>query len=638
MSLAPRRVTHPWEAGSPGRFVILGASGHLNRAEGIQPGRLSSKKIGRTKSSYADKARKGCIFMVTSISQPNSVSPAADAGRIPKWNLFHDILVRAIAVYGALATILLLLIPKLFLPAEDSAILFQFSRNLATNGAITFIPLGARAEGATDFLWMVLIALGMKLHIDPMWLVAVVNVISILLLAALLIRIAGRRPNVLSIFFVVGAFAMMPQIVAAIGGFSTLPFTYILVAFVFCFLGRRDAAAALLGLILCLLRPDGVVFVVPLLAAALMIYPQRGRRFVTDLAFFAVPGIAYFLWRWHYFAELLPLPFLVKSNAPRIAHLFVETSLRQGRFLCLFCLVLLWFVLRGHLRGAQNRAVLLCIVVLPNLFYFAMRLDQNVGHRFFIYLPAGTAILIAMNWESTRPKAAFMLLLGLFTWLLLLSRITYAEAKYAYVFQYDNRRAIANELAQLPPGKLILSEAGIVTYYSHWSVYDPWGLNTPAFAKRLFQPSDVESIKPDLILVYPGGDNDCFHNPDWQVPYHDRAWKHMTRNLLAGAEDTGNYELWLLPTGNTRYRAARHWAGWQGDQECWLVRRGTSEQEALEAVLARHGGLPVEQYREHVPAGSESDYQLAQQTDTTHRTGLRLIKHYIGNFWRFFDE
>jgi hypothetical protein len=374
-----------------------------------------------------------------------------------------------------------------------------------------------------------------------------------------------------------------------------------------------------------------------MLLAALIIYPGRPRRLLADLALFVLPGLIYFLWRWHYFGQLLPLPFLVKSNAPRIAHLFVATSLRQGWLFALFALIILWFVLRGRLGEARNRAVLLCIVVLPNLFYLAMRLDQNVGHRFFIYLPVGIALLIAMNWQQLRPRAAFLLRLGVVLWFVLLSRILVTEAKYAYVFQYDNRRAIAEEMAKLPHGKLILSEAGIVTYYSHWDVFDPWGLNTVAFAKRLFQPSDVETIKPDLILVYTGGDIDCFRHADWQVPYTDRTWKHMTRNVLAGAE-TGAYELWLLPADNTRYRAREHMAGWQGDQECWLIRRGTLDQTALEGILSRHGGLPEQQYREHVSVPETSTNNQSNAADHEKRSGLRLVKHWVGEAWRVFEE
>jgi hypothetical protein len=46
------------------------------------------------------------------------------------------------------------MVPLRFLPAEDAVILFQYSRNLATPGAITYLANGPHVEGATDFAWV----------------------------------------------------------------------------------------------------------------------------------------------------------------------------------------------------------------------------------------------------------------------------------------------------------------------------------------------------------------------------------------------------------------------------------------------------------------------------------------------------
>ena len=60
---------------------------------------------------------------------------------------FDDLLVWAIACFGAVAAIALAAVPKFFLPAEDAVILFQFSRNLARTGANAYVPFGPHAEG-----------------------------------------------------------------------------------------------------------------------------------------------------------------------------------------------------------------------------------------------------------------------------------------------------------------------------------------------------------------------------------------------------------------------------------------------------------------------------------------------------------
>jgi len=318
----------------------------------------------------------------------------------PGFRRIDWIALKLIAVWGALAAAALLVMPKFFLPAEDAAILFQYSRNLAHHGLISYNAAGPRAEGATDFAWMALLSLGMKLGLDPFWLIALINCACLVMLAVLVLKIAGQPLRSLALLFIMGAFALMPQIFAAASGFSVLPFECLLALLAWSFLNENDVAAPLVGLVLCLFRPDGVVFAVPLLLAALLVYPRRGRRLLLDVLLFVLPGFLYFLWRWHYFGEFLPLPFLVKSNAERVAHILVLSSLHGGAVSTLFVAVLLALALRGRLRQTRNLTLLLCLIVLPDLFYFSMRLDQNIGHRFFGYLPAAAALLPAANWES----------------------------------------------------------------------------------------------------------------------------------------------------------------------------------------------------------------------------------------------
>src|SRR3954465_721977 len=57
-----------------------------------------------------------------------------------------------------LVAIILVSLPALVSPAEDAAILFQYSSNLAHHGVIAYNLADGPAEGATDFLWMLAIA------------------------------------------------------------------------------------------------------------------------------------------------------------------------------------------------------------------------------------------------------------------------------------------------------------------------------------------------------------------------------------------------------------------------------------------------------------------------------------------------
>lgn len=516
-----------------------------------------------------------------------------------RWTWIDSVIFWVVAIFGAVSLITLLVAPHFFKPSEDAVILFQYSRNLAHTGAISYITNGPHAEGATDFGWMLLIAAGIELHILPLWLAAVCNVASLLLLTWLLLRIAGQRFCSVAALFLIGAYGLMPQFAASLFGFSVLPFACLLVMMVFCFLRRNDVALAFTCLLLCLFRPDGVVFAVPMLIASLIIYDARIRRSAIFGGVFVIPGLVYFVWRWHYFNCLLPLPFLVKSNTQRFAHLVVPDSLKQGAFLCLFTFVLVWVVLRrSGPHPGTTRSVVLCMVVLPNLFYFAMHLEQDTGRRFFIYLPVGLALLTAMQWEWVRTRRVFLLRLAVALWLVFICRLWFTSLQGAWSAQLDTRKAIASDLGRSGVGTLIVTEAGILPYYSNWVTYDAWGLNTARFTRRLIQPSDVAAIYPDAILIYTGEEiPECTKGEGWRTPYTERGWQNMTRNLVAGA-DPSAYDLWYVPFGNSRLRAIRGLKPWQGGQDCWFVRHSSPLAADITQALSENGGLPAKRYEE----------------------------------------
>lgn len=161
------------------------------------------------------------LFLVAIAAAVWFVYTAVRYRRVPaagpvSWTAFDSALMRLIALFGAITAVFLFLGPPLRYPAEDPAILFQFSRNLAHTGAITYIPHGPHAEGATDFAWMVLIALGMKLHVSPLWSVGVINLVSLLGLAVLLTRIANQRLTLSAGLVIIGAYGLMPQAAASI--------------------------------------------------------------------------------------------------------------------------------------------------------------------------------------------------------------------------------------------------------------------------------------------------------------------------------------------------------------------------------------------------------------------------------------
>ena len=429
-----------------------------------------------------------------------------------------------LGIYGAIALSLLAVVPKYFLPAEDAMILFAYSRNLAVHGAITFFASGPRTEGATDFAWMALIAGAMRVGINPFWFSAMVNVASLLGLAVALLRLARLQISTLRLLAIAGATALFPQIFAAASGFAVLPDALQVATVTLLVIEKRVAWASLTALGLCLFRPDGVVFVLPLLAYAVVSSEDRRNALGRVTAFFLVPGLVYFTWRIHYFGEFFPLPFLVKSDAPRVLGLVVAHSLQQSfKYLLFDAAVLIPMVL---LCGLRPRFLFVSLIATPTAFYWTMRLDQNIGDRFFYYLPLAAAVLLAVHWRHTLLSSRRAVLrIGFGAWLLLIAMPFYRELRTFRDMQFNEAKDIAQELGAKPQhGVMITTETGFLPYYSGWTTYDPWGLNTPEFAHRFIQPEDVERLNADLIVVHPDQPESCLLQPGWEMQYGSRTW------------------------------------------------------------------------------------------------------------------
>jgi len=502
---------------------------------------------------------------------------------------------RILSILGILLLLGFLAAPHFCQASEDAIILYQYSANLAHTGVISYIPHGPRAEGATDFLWMIYLAAGRFLGIPSYGLAIATSATCVLLLATLLVRLAKQPANFWNVSAATGLLLLAPQAFAAEAGFSVFAFAL--------FLGLMAAAAflglyglaALAGLFLCLVRPDGVVFALPLLAVYLFRGPETQFRLRKLVLGFVIPGLVYFLWRWHYFQHLLPLPFYVKSDTARVAgFLVVKSAIGLAPPLLAACALAL-IALRKDLFLRRNLVFFVTLLVPSSMFYMAMRLDQNYANRFFFYPLIVIAILIAGNYQSVRQRAPQLLLAGFAIWVLFLAYF-WINWAVIYTLEYPQPRvvAVARELEQLPGrGTMIVTESGAIPFYSQWAAYDPWGLNTPEFATRLIRPADVAALDPDLVIVHQDGDPlPCAAQAEG-TPYTTRSWQHMTQNVIAATND-GEYTQWLLY--NDYYRAhPRRWNGQirpgKYDDQCWFVRNSYVHAADVVAILRRHGAF-----------------------------------------------
>jgi hypothetical protein len=538
-------------------------------------------------------------------SQHGLLNDLSDRFGHPRWLWFDRVVCFALAIYGVVVLLTLLAAPHFFLPAEDAVILHQYSRNLAEQGTITYYAGGPHAEGATDFAWMGLIATGIRCGIAPPLFTALINFSTLLVLGLGMLRLAGLRITPLRLLMIAGAAGLLPQIVAAAAGFAILPDALLLTLLVVSFARQRTTLTAALALVLCLFRPDGVVFVVPLLVCLLLRPDTRSARALRILLVFLLPGLAYFVWRMAYFHALFPLPFTVKSDVHRNLGVLVPHSFTSSLKYLFFdstLLLPLWWphpvprlqaLSAGYPFELNTVPLAISLLGLPTLFYWAMRLDQNVGDRFFFYLPLAAALLLALNWSAlNEPRRRSILRIGCAAFVVFLLGPLLREFRSFRYYQFRDVQAIAADLRRLPArGALLTTEAGFITYGSGWIAYDAWGLNTERFAQQFIQPSDVMALHPDLIVLHPDLPESCLPQSEWLPAYAQRSWPDMTRNLILGARDAGDYQLWLISYGSSFYRHRKHWRYGEGDRECFLVRESSPLFAGMVAVLKEHDAV-----------------------------------------------
>lgn len=432
-------------------------------------------------------------------------------------------------IYYLLLLCLFLYSFKNVVPAEDAVILYEYSKNLAEKGIITYSTSTSPIEGATDFLWMLFIAIFKFIRIDEFASSLILNFFG----ALLLLRILNIKIDRLPIYII--CLILTPYLFASLLGFSSIIFASVYVLCIYLAL-NRNKYLYLAVLILCLIRPDGVVWGIGVILTRVHCetdYNNIKKEIPTAILCLLIPGILYFIWRRWYFGEWLPLPFLVKSTGERDWLFFFKVSAAS------VARVLLPAVFAGFFveKRARFLARLVMLLCLPALFYSAMRLEQNIGNRFLSPMFFGALFLFSLE-----NKISAILV---YTTLSILASYTITEGTGRQLFLSRNESVyfLSREL-QKSEGKMLITETGRLSYYSNWQADDPWGLNTPRFAHRLINEQDIKLGGYDLIMAH------CnlalFDSEMGTGESMPRSWDNMCRVLMSYMK-AYKYEIYLVP-------------------------------------------------------------------------------------------
>ena len=434
---------------------------------------------------------------------------------------------RGAALLALLYVVVVLAILAFGFPHEDAFILFKYARNVACGQGIVFYPGGPHAEGATDFLWMLLLAGARFIGLDVAIAAALLNGAGFYIVARIFLQgPAARSPGIraarwvaLSLVFATSAS------VAGVRGFSAMLYSALaLVAFTKTVAPsvRASNQVPLYAILLGLLRPDGVILGGGLtILAGLRVFDSRKKQPIADFARRVAAAIAiggaYFVWRCHYFDSILPLPLYVKqhfnSGAPpglEVTFDWFASTLAPLAIVSVFARIVLGRLQRHDFVRLRALGVALLPFAVHVASFIPSAPTQNVMNRF--EAPAQLAVLyfvlqlVTARRRQTPSSARFVLVsASLVVAFFPVFRLGWFEIDDALWGQYPN--ALSRDLGVLADQntRVAATEAGRVLYFARGPVLDLVGLNTRETALRPPTRKLLNDFDPDVVMIHHAG-------------------------------------------------------------------------------------------------------------------------------------
>jgi hypothetical protein len=285
------------------------------------------------------------------------------------------------ALVGAVASYVALSLLTLDQMEEDAYIYFRLARNLADGQGYVFNRGGEAVESGSSPLWLLLLVLLARLHVD-LALGAKLLGIAIGALALLAVHALAREwiadrwlrlaPVLLTAWS--APFLMWNQ-----RGLETPLYALVVLGLVYvCVDARRVRYWPLPAVALLLARPEAFLVLLPV-AAALYLHREPWRRIATSLAVVALAALALTTARALYFGDALPHPFHTKMSAEagtgwRSAHDFFRAS-----YLYLFALPVLAVAWRRAYW--EPRRILLLAFIAVLVLWSSLSAEQKPYHR-----------------------------------------------------------------------------------------------------------------------------------------------------------------------------------------------------------------------------------------------------------------
>jgi len=500
-----------------------------------------------------------------------------------------------------LTCLFFLYFPRYISPDEDALILFRYAENLADHGVISYNTDGLRSEGATDFLWMVILSALYRFGIPVYVSALLLTFVSLPLTAGLICAIA-REKSPLLFGCVLLYLLLIPNLYASLCGFSHTFFGCWIILTLYCLIRQRIFLYAFAAAVTVLVRPDGIIFVAPgLLWLVVAAGPQRKAAVYSAGIFTAIIG-GYFLWRYNYFGLLMPLPFYIKKSH----RLFVTSSLLKNAEYFLYAIPFVASLVVGirkkHFKLSKNTFILALTYVCAFGAYSRFVLYQNVYERFqYPFLLLATVLFFA---NAPRKKlAAYLIPLGLIVIMLMPKQ--YSFLKGFYWSRYINMFPISRQMQNCPSDlKLLTTEAGIMPYYTGWQTTDAWGLNSPDFTRKVITPEDIRRIDPDIVVINNYWDYSFLERREYMQSHHKKSWYSMNQNIFLGIDS--RYETFMTPIVsvntiiNDPLFDMMQPERWNILYYCFFIKKNLDCFELFKNILEKSGAITYPEYKRKI--------------------------------------
>ncbi len=471
---------------------------------------------------------------------------------------------------------------------DDAYISARYAENLMKgHGLVYNLGVEERVDGYSNFLWTLLLALGMRIGLGPVFITQLMgiifNICSLIFIYRWLLAETGRDGPAFWAALLLGT--NLGFAIWAVEGLETSLFA-LLVMLSFRFFedgtGMRGRAI-LFALLAALTRPEGVlVFAAMVITRGAILFRTRYRPGFSDgfnFFSFLVPYLAWFIWRFFYYdGGFFPNPYYAKTGLG-------WAGVKEGfRYIWSFLghehlpfVLLLLIAFLGFIRRPDRR------FIAPSIFVvFCLGLMLMTGgdfmphHRFFMHLlPLVYAlgmIGVTYLYHGVREQGSFLLsrpLVAIVAVLVFCMNL-YRASAYELHPSFEKKWHRQQSDFYMPAARWVLMHvwqsdavaAGDIGYLGYFSKVDRIVDTLGLVDRRLGRLEGAASFKTDLDYVFeqepycivtmvhryetPGEMKD--RNPD---PYIEIGHTQFDRELAADAR---------LPE---RYRLREEIFGWQ---------------------------------------------------------------------------